>query len=98
MISTRRFYPSPQCNISRTKRKWSKAWNHGITYERNELDSRADTCCLGSTYVNLEYMGQICEVHPYRPKYKPTQNVPEVKGMTAYNDKITGMTFIICVN
>jgi hypothetical protein len=98
MISSRCFYPPPQRYISRTKRNWPKNWNDGITYERNELDSRADTCCLGSTYRVLEYTGRICEVHPYHPKYKPTQNVPVVKGVTAYDDKITGKTFIICIN
>ncbi len=53
---------------------------------------------LGSTYHVIEYTGQVCEVHPYHPKYKPTLNVPVVKGVTAYDDEKSGKTYILCIN
>jgi hypothetical protein len=37
-------------------------------------------------------------VHPYHPKYKPTKDVPVVKGVTAYDDVESGKTYILCVN
>ncbi len=69
-----------------------------MSYKRNELDSRADTCCLGAAYHIVEYTGQVCKVHPYHPKYKPTKDVPVVKGVTAYDDVESGKTYILCVN
>lgn len=85
--------------ISRAKWNNQQAMKHNtgnhVQYERTELDSRADICCLGSSYQVIEYTGQVCEVHLYHPKYKPTLNVPVV---TAFEDKITGDTFIICLN
>jgi hypothetical protein len=53
---------------------------------------------LAATYHVIEYTGQVCEVHPYHPKYKPTLNVPVVKGVTTYDDEKSGMTYILCIN
>jgi hypothetical protein len=53
----------------------------------NQKQNISNTCCLGATYHDIEYTGQVCEVHPYHLKYKPTLNVPVVKGVTAYDDE-----------
>jgi hypothetical protein len=98
MLSSKRLYPSQQSRcIAKLKGHIGYVQN-AVSYEQNELDSRADTCCLGATYHIIEYTGQVCEVHPYHPKYKPTQNIPVVKGVTAYDDEKTGKTYILCVN
>ena len=71
-----------------------------MQYVMNEMNWIAELIlvCLGATYHIIEYTGQVCEVHPYHPKYKPFQNVPVVKGVTAYDDEKTGKTYILCVN
>jgi hypothetical protein len=98
MLSSKRLYPSQQSRCIAKLKGHIGYFQNAVSYGRNELDSRADTCCLGATYHIIEYTGQVCEMHPYRPKYKPTQNVPVVKGVTAYDDEKTGKTYILCVN
>jgi hypothetical protein len=45
----------------------------------------------------IEYTGQVCNVYPYSPKYKPRTNIPIVKAITAY-DSPSVETFILCLN
>jgi hypothetical protein len=98
MLSSRRTFSSQQSRcIAKLKGNLGYLQN-AVSYEWNELDNRANTCCLGATYHVIEYTGQVCEVHPYHPKYKPTLNVRVVKGVTAYNDEKSGMTYILCIN
>jgi hypothetical protein len=68
-----------------------------ITYERTELDSRADTCCVGASARVIEYTGRHCQVHAFNPRYKPLTKVPIVKAVTAY-DTNDGEVLILCMN
>ncbi len=61
-----------------------------------ELDSHADTCCVGSNCVVVEYTGKSCNVIGYN-RNAPNDgltNVPIVKAATAY-DAPTGETYIL---
>ena len=62
---------------------------------RAELDSHADTCCIGATAAVIEYTGKTCDVSPFSKEYSAMQNVPIVKAATAYDDAVTGETFIL---
>lgn len=66
------------------------------TYGRIDLDSHADTCVLGKTFVIYEYTGQQCTVHPYSSKYKP-KTVKIAHGGTAYDHPTNGKTYILDV-
>jgi hypothetical protein len=68
-----------------------------LRHEKCELDSQADTCCVGSTFKVIKYTGQVCNVYPYSPKYKPRTDIPVVKAVTAY-DHPYSETFILCLN
>lgn len=66
-------------------------------YQRNQLDSRADTCIAGTIAVVIKYTGKTCDVRPYNPTYEAIINAPIVKAITAYCIDISE-TFILCIN
>ena len=68
------------------------------TTARNELDSHADTCALGSNFVPLHYTGRVCDVSPYSSTYDPERDVPIVTGATAYTDQASGQVYILVIN
>ncbi len=73
--------------------------NSSITTARNELDSHADTCALGSNFVPLHYTGRVCDVSPYNSNtYDPERDVPIVNGATKYTDQVTGQVYILVIN
>ncbi|MGH3053399.1 MAG: hypothetical protein ACRDL7_00290, partial [Gaiellaceae bacterium] len=65
---------------------------------RADLDSHADTCCAGSSTIVIEYTNQTCDVSPFSNEYAPMTNVPIVKAGTAYDDRATGITYILVLN
>jgi hypothetical protein len=67
-------------------------------YADNELDSNADTCCLGTNFVIMGYTGRTADVYPYEKSYAPIANIPIVKGATAYDDPVTNETYLLIFN
>jgi hypothetical protein len=63
-----------------------------------ELDSHADTSCVGANCRIIAYTDKVCSVTPYHPKYKTLTNVPIVQAGTAYEDRETGKTYILVPN
>ena len=68
------------------------------TVAANECDTNADTCCLGTNFVVLEYTVRTADVYAYDKSIKPIQNVPIVTGATAWDHPVTNETFIIVIN
>ena len=60
-----------------------------------ECDTNADTCCLGKNFIISQYSTRTADVYAYDKSYKPIENVPIVTGVTAYDDKRTGETYIL---
>jgi len=46
----------------------------------------------------ISYTEKVCHVTPYHSDYEPIQDVPIVKGATAYTDSETGKTYILVIN
>ena len=67
------------------------------TTAENECDSNADTCCLGPNFVILEYTRRTADVYSYDKSAKPIENVPIVSAATAWDDPITGETYILVI-
>ena len=67
------------------------------TYGMNEVDTNADTCCLGTNFIPLYYTNRSADVYPYHDAYEPLENVPIVSGATAV-DHEDGSTYIIVIN
>ena len=65
------------------------------TIASNETDSNADTCCLGTNFVIMNYTSRMADVFPYDSSYAPLKNVPIVTGATAWDDPITKATYIL---
>jgi len=63
-----------------------------------ELDSHADTVCVGANCCIIEYMQEMVNVEPYHPQYKAMQNVSIVQAASAYDDPETGVTYILGFN
>ena len=62
---------------------------------RNELDSNADTCCLGTNFLPMQSTQRTADVFPYNSSYKPLLNVPIVTGATAYTVPNTDEVIIL---
>jgi hypothetical protein len=64
-----------------------------------ELDTRADTCVLGSHFVILSYTCRVCDVSPYSsPDYESIKNVAIVTGATAWTSPQTSETYILVIH
>ena len=67
------------------------------TSAANEMDSNADTCCLGSNFVILSYTNRTADVFPYDDSYEPMTNVPIVTGVTKFHHE-DGNEYILVIN
>ena len=69
------------------------------SYEKYaELDSHADTTCLGTTFVPIYYTGEECEVAPYLSEYDTMKGIQVVTAVSAYDNEDTGETIILQIN
>ena len=64
------------------------------TVSRNESDTNADTCCLGSNFIPIGITNRTADVFPYDSDCAPALNVPIVSGATAL-DHSDGNTYIL---
>jgi len=62
-----------------------------------ELDSHADTCCLGANFVPLYFTGKVCDVSTFLDSIPAQENIEVCTGATAYKDA-NGETIILVVN
>ena len=60
-----------------------------------EADTNADTCCLGKSFIVLQYTSRVAEVYSYDKTLQPKHGVPIVTGATAYDCPRTGRTYIL---
>jgi hypothetical protein len=60
-----------------------------------ELDSHAETCVVGANCVVLEETGQKVSVSASTDAHRTFTNVPIVTAATAYDDTVTGTTYIL---
>jgi len=60
-----------------------------------ELDTHADTCVAGANCIILEESNQTVNVNAFTDTHEPLTNVPIVTAARAYDDEITGTTYIL---
>ena len=65
------------------------------TKANNKCDTNADTCCLGTNFIILNYSQQMANVHAYDKSIAPTTDIPVVSGVTTYDDPISGDTYML---
>lgn len=65
------------------------------TIANNELDTNADTCCLGKNFIPVGYTYRTADVYPYDSSIAPVLNVPIVTGATAWKDHYSQHTYIL---
>ena len=71
--------------------------NSGGATPRSELDSHADTCCVGRHSVVLTRTSQTVRVEGFLPSLGSV-SVPIVTAAIAYDDPHTMQTFVLIVN
>ena len=71
----------------------NRNWNNRI-----ELDSHADTCVLGPTFIKLFDTGQRVSVSPFISSYNQIKDIPIVTAATAIQHHSTGETIILIIN
>ena len=62
---------------------------------RNELDSHADTCAVGSAYLRFADNGQKVSVSGYSDTMKPIKGVPVASVATVWEDPTTGYNYML---
>lgn len=67
------------------------------TMARNEVDSNADTCCLGNNLIVISYTNQTADIYLYDEFCVQIINVPIVSGVTTYHHP-NGNSCILIVN
>jgi hypothetical protein len=79
------------------KRKIHYAGKHDVAAHQssNEMDSHADTCCLGKNFVPLYYRGEVCNVHAYSDELEAIKDVQIGAGATFWTDPNTGARHIL---
>jgi len=85
-----------QASTTLATRPWSDP--PAYTLAENELDTNADTCCLGKNFIVLQATYRTADVYAYDTSIQPIENVPIVTAATAYDDTMSGDTFILVFN
>jgi len=62
-----------------------------------EMDSHADTCCLGSNFEPIYFAGKVCNVAPFLSELPNQEGIQICTGSTAF-DHPDGGTYILVVN
>ena len=61
---------------------------------RAELDSHADTCCMGKAFKINYHTNQVCDVAPFNDSYEAMAGIQVTQGLTAYDKEETRETYI----
>jgi hypothetical protein len=64
----------------------------------NELDTRADTCCLGANFRFISDTGQVCNVSGFHDSFDSIKDIPVARGATKWICPDSGHTFILFIN
>jgi hypothetical protein len=65
---------------------------------RVELDSHADTCCVGNGVLIVNHTKQTVKVIPFLKSFGSVTKVPIVSAAIAYDDPKSGKVFILIVH
>jgi hypothetical protein len=65
---------------------------------RSELDSHADTCCVGDNALVLYYHNRTVSVAPFLDSFGTEDQVPIVTAAIAYDDPINAQTYVLIVH
>ena len=64
----------------------------------NEVDTNADTCCLGKNWIVTGFTRRTADVYAYNKSIEPVINLPIVWDVTAYDCPRTRTTYLLQVN
>ena len=68
------------------------------TEHRTELDSHADTCCIGRNALIIFETSKEVHVSPFHPNLAGISNCPIVSAALAYDDPRTGQCHILVLH
>ena len=61
-------------------------------------DISIHACCLGKNFVILEFTQRAADVYAYIKDIAHIVGVPILSGATAWDDPVTGQTYILVIN
>lgn len=76
----------------------SREDNSSYSGDRCELDSHADTCCVGPNFVMYDTGQSYKTVNVYGFNGKPSKAVPVTSAATYYQDPTTGHSYILVIH
>ena len=86
------------CYVDSCNRQNNASIKHTIAYlsntvtianiALNEMDSHADTCCIGKNFILLYYTGKVCHIHAYSNTIAPIKDVHIGAGATVWTDQL----------
>lgn len=88
----------PNANSTQIASMIATTVNLSIDYSSLELDSHADTACVGPECSILSVTEKVCRVNAYHPRYNAFEDIPVVQAATAHDDPETGITYILVIN
>jgi hypothetical protein len=65
---------------------------------RSEMDSHADTCCVGDNALALYYHNRTVSVSPFLDTFGTVDSIPIVTAAIAYDEPIHAQTFILIIH
>ena len=76
----------------------NKALSGQFIFGTCELDSKADTCCIGANFLPIYYTNRVVNVIPYNNDENAQVSVRVVSGATSYTCQHTGETYILWIH
>lgn len=90
----------PQLSQYLNKEKLTQARVSAIYHKepRSELDSHADTCCVGDNALVLFYHNRTVSVALFLDSFGTADKIPIITAAIAYYDPITAQTYVIILH
>jgi hypothetical protein len=86
-------HPTANCHVNISS--FNQVPNLSPSSCQAELDSHADTCGVNDVAKILYYTGKTVQVSAYSPTIEKLENIPIVTAAMAYDDAVTGESYIV---
>ena len=84
-------------SVNETSSQREQGLPEGAQVGQCEMDSHADTCCLGSNFIPIYFTGKVCDVAPFLSDLPNQEGIQICSGATAF-DNGDGGTYILVIN
>ena len=86
------------CNLSSQQNSTVATINTDEPWFRVDLDSHADTCCVGNGVLIVNQTEKMVQVTPFLKSLGSVEKVPIVSAAIAYDDAKTGEVIVLVIH